>query len=204
MMILRSVPPSPVRAARCILAASVLGLTDQIKLETADPNDAADSLRQQNPLGKIPALVTRGRLDAVRLARDRGISRPPRRRRQDHPARAQGALCRAPPAGAGRRHDRRANPAGLRRPLPPAGASRQEMDRLSGRQDQARPDGARGRSAVARSRSRTSARSRSPAFSATAICASPATGGRRIRKLVVWLDRFAAKVPAFAETKVAA
>ena len=56
MMILRSVPPSPF-ARKCFLAASVLGLTDQIKLETADPNDAADSLRKQNPLGKIPALV---------------------------------------------------------------------------------------------------------------------------------------------------
>ena len=57
MMILRSVPPSPF-ARKVYLAASILGLTGQIRLEKADPNDAADSLRQQNPLGKIPALVT--------------------------------------------------------------------------------------------------------------------------------------------------
>jgi glutathione S-transferase len=57
MMILRSVPPSPF-ARKVFLAASVLGLSSRIKLEKADPNDAADSLRQQNPLGKIPALVT--------------------------------------------------------------------------------------------------------------------------------------------------
>ena len=56
MMILRSVPPSPF-ARKCTLAASLLGLSDQIKLEKADTNDVADSLRQQNPLGKIPALV---------------------------------------------------------------------------------------------------------------------------------------------------
>jgi glutathione S-transferase len=56
MMILRSVPPSPF-ARKCVLAASVLGLTDQFKLEKADANDPADTLRAQNPLGKIPALV---------------------------------------------------------------------------------------------------------------------------------------------------
>lgn len=56
MMILRSTPASPF-ARKCFLAASVLGLTGELKLETADPNDAADSLRAQNPLGKIPALV---------------------------------------------------------------------------------------------------------------------------------------------------
>jgi glutathione S-transferase len=57
MMILRSVPPSPF-ARKVYLAASVLGLTKELKLEKADPNDVADSLRQQNPLGKIPTLVT--------------------------------------------------------------------------------------------------------------------------------------------------
>jgi len=56
MMILRSVPPSPF-ARKVFLAASVLGLSAQLKLEKADPNDTGDSLRQQNPLGKIPALV---------------------------------------------------------------------------------------------------------------------------------------------------
>src|SRR6202000_349119 len=56
MMILRSLPPSPF-ARKCFLAASVLDLTSEIKLEKADTNDEADSLRVQNPLGKMPALV---------------------------------------------------------------------------------------------------------------------------------------------------
>jgi glutathione S-transferase len=56
MMILRSVPPSPF-GRKVTIAASVLGLSDQIRIETADPNDAADSIRRQNPLGKIPVLA---------------------------------------------------------------------------------------------------------------------------------------------------
>src|SRR5581483_7424838 len=56
MMILRSVPPSPF-ARKCYLAASILGLLGQIKIEKADTNDADDTLRRQNPLGKIPTLV---------------------------------------------------------------------------------------------------------------------------------------------------
>ena len=35
----------------------MLGMTGGIKLETADIADAADFLRGQNPLGKIPALI---------------------------------------------------------------------------------------------------------------------------------------------------
>ena len=203
MMILRSVR-HPVRAQDAISPPACSASPIEIKLETADTNDAADSLRKQNPLGKIPALVIEDGSTLFEFARDRGISRPPRRRRQDHPARAQGALCCAAPAGAGRRHDRCANPAGLRGPLSPAGTSRQEMDRLSGRQDQARPR-PRWRPIRRRSiRSRTSARSRSPAFSATAICASPATGGRRIRSWSRGSTASPRKVPAFAETKVAA
>ena len=56
MMILRSVPPSPF-GRKVKIAASVLGLSDQIKVEAADTNNTSDSLRQQNPLGKIPVLV---------------------------------------------------------------------------------------------------------------------------------------------------
>jgi len=56
MMILRHSPASPfVRKVR--LAAALLGLADQIELVEADTNNPADSLRNQNPLGKIPALV---------------------------------------------------------------------------------------------------------------------------------------------------
>ena len=56
MMILRSALASPfVRKVR--IAASVLGLDRELKLEAADTASSADTIRQQNPLGKIPALV---------------------------------------------------------------------------------------------------------------------------------------------------
>lgn len=56
MLTLRSSPPSPF-GRKVKIAASVLGLSDQISVLPADTNDADDSLRQQNPLGKIPVLV---------------------------------------------------------------------------------------------------------------------------------------------------
>jgi glutathione S-transferase len=56
MMILRSTPPSPF-GRKVRLAASVLSLSDDIKVEPADPNDANDTIRRQNALGKIPTLV---------------------------------------------------------------------------------------------------------------------------------------------------
>ena len=56
MMILRSSPSSPfVRKVR--IAAGVLGLDGDITVENADTNSPDDTVRQQNPLGKIPALV---------------------------------------------------------------------------------------------------------------------------------------------------
>ena len=56
MMILRSTPASPF-GRKVNLAASVLNLSAEITIEPADPTDAADSVRRQNPLGKIPVLV---------------------------------------------------------------------------------------------------------------------------------------------------
>lgn len=56
MLILRSSPPSPF-GRKVKIAASLLGLTDRIKIEMTDTNDPSDSIRKQNPLGKIPALV---------------------------------------------------------------------------------------------------------------------------------------------------
>jgi glutathione S-transferase len=56
MMILRSSPASPY-GRKVRIAAAVLGLSQDIRLEAADTNDPADSLRGQNPLGKIPALI---------------------------------------------------------------------------------------------------------------------------------------------------
>lgn len=55
-MILRTTLTSPFgRKAR--MAAAVLGLSDRIDVVPADTLDAADSLRRQNPLGKMPCLV---------------------------------------------------------------------------------------------------------------------------------------------------
>lgn len=54
-MLLRFSPTSPfVRKVR--VAAAVLGL--KLDIEPADTMDPDDSLRRQNPLGKIPALLT--------------------------------------------------------------------------------------------------------------------------------------------------
>ena len=56
MLTLRHSPASPfVRKIR--IAASVLGLDREIALEPADTVNAGDSIRSQNPLGKIPALL---------------------------------------------------------------------------------------------------------------------------------------------------
>jgi glutathione S-transferase len=55
-MILRSSPPSPF-GRKVKIAAAVLGLTDRIDIVAADTNSASDALRTQNPLGKIPTLI---------------------------------------------------------------------------------------------------------------------------------------------------
>jgi glutathione S-transferase len=55
-MILRSLPPSPF-GRKVKIAASLLGLSDRIQIVAADTIDASDVLRQQNPLGKIPTLI---------------------------------------------------------------------------------------------------------------------------------------------------
>jgi glutathione S-transferase len=56
MMILRSSPPSPF-GRKAMIAASVLGLSSELTVEKADPNDPDDSVRVQNPVGKIPVLI---------------------------------------------------------------------------------------------------------------------------------------------------
>lgn len=55
-MILRSSPSSPF-ARKCIIAAHVLGLTDQIEVTRANTRDPEDPIRKENPLGKIPLLI---------------------------------------------------------------------------------------------------------------------------------------------------
>src|SRR5580704_9648033 len=56
MMILRSSPASPF-GRKVRIAASLLGLADKIDVRETDLNDPADSIRQQNPVGKIPVLI---------------------------------------------------------------------------------------------------------------------------------------------------
>jgi glutathione S-transferase len=56
MMILRTAPASPF-GRKVRVAASLLGLDGDITIEPADTMNAADSLRRQNPLGKIPVLI---------------------------------------------------------------------------------------------------------------------------------------------------
>ena len=55
-MILRSADPSPF-GRKIRIAAGVLGLDSAMKVEPADTVDPSDSVRRQNPLGKIPVLV---------------------------------------------------------------------------------------------------------------------------------------------------
>src|SRR5258708_9785465 len=56
MPVLRSSTTSPF-ARKIRIAISILGLEDKIRIENADTLDPKDSVRQQNPLGKIPTLV---------------------------------------------------------------------------------------------------------------------------------------------------
>ena len=56
MMILRSSPSSPF-GRKVRLAVALLGFEADVKVEAADTTNVNDSLRQQNPLGKIPVLI---------------------------------------------------------------------------------------------------------------------------------------------------
>jgi glutathione S-transferase len=54
--VLRSTLTSPF-GRKVRMAAAVLGLTDRYRLVPADTLDETDTLRQQNPLGKLPCLL---------------------------------------------------------------------------------------------------------------------------------------------------
>jgi glutathione S-transferase len=56
MMILRSSPASPF-GRKVRIAIAVLGFDGETRVEPADPTNLADTLRRQNPLGKIPVLI---------------------------------------------------------------------------------------------------------------------------------------------------
>jgi glutathione S-transferase len=56
MLTLRTHPISPfVRKVR--IGAALCGIADRLRLEPTDTNDPKDSVRTQNPLGKIPVLI---------------------------------------------------------------------------------------------------------------------------------------------------
>lgn len=56
MPVLKSSPASPF-GRKVKIAASLAGLMDRLTVETADTTNPTDPLRVQNPLGKIPTLV---------------------------------------------------------------------------------------------------------------------------------------------------
>jgi len=56
MSVLRSSTTSPF-ARKIRIAIAILGLGPEVKIENTDTLDPKDSVRQQNPLGKIPTLV---------------------------------------------------------------------------------------------------------------------------------------------------
>jgi glutathione S-transferase len=56
MLVLRSSPASPF-GRKVKLSAALLNLSDRIEIVDADTLNPEDSIRQQNPLGKIPALI---------------------------------------------------------------------------------------------------------------------------------------------------
>src|SRR6202451_4334375 len=56
MMILRSSPASPF-GRKVRIAILLLGLDNDVKIEAADTTDVNDSVRKQNPLGKIPVVI---------------------------------------------------------------------------------------------------------------------------------------------------
>jgi glutathione S-transferase len=59
MMILRSSPPSPF-GRKVRIALHHLGLADRVEIVATDTASEADTIRRQNPLGKIPTLITEG------------------------------------------------------------------------------------------------------------------------------------------------
>ena len=106
MLILRYSAASPY-ARKIRIAAELLGLSDRIEIVAANTADPADSLRAQNPLGKIPTLVLE---DGSTLYDSRVIADY-----LDHlagggrlvPADPQAAFRGVAPTGARRRNQRR-------------------------------------------------------------------------------------------------
>ena len=202
MMILRSTPPSPF-GRKVKLAASVLGLSGDIKVEPADPNDANDSIRQQNPLGKIPTLVLE---DGTTLFDSRVIVEY-----LDHRAGGGKIIPQEPKArfAALRLQALADGMTDAQILLLYEGRFRPPEHHVKKWLDYQADKIKRGLTAL-----EADPPSLDPLPNVGQIALACFLGHRDLRfagdwraahpKLVAWLDRFAAKVPAFAETKVAA
>jgi glutathione S-transferase len=201
MMILRSSPASPF-GRKVRIAASILGLAHAIEVQPADTNDPADSVRRQNPLGKIPVLIAP---DGTALFDSRVILEY----LDDH-------------AGGGRivPRDPKLRFAALRlQALADGIMDASILQVYEGRYRPAEKHEQRWLDLQAGKVARTLAALESdpPGLDATPhvgqIATACALGYRDLRfagawraehpRLVAWLERFAAAVPAFAATKVA-
>jgi len=202
MMILRSTPPSPF-GRKVRLAANVLGLSGDIKVESADPNDANDSLRQQNALGKIPTLVLE---DGTTLFDSRVIVEY-----LDHRAGGGKIIPQEPKARFGvlRLQALADGMTDAQILLVYEGRFRPPEHHVKKWTDYQADKIKRGLAVL-----EADPPSLDPLPNVGQIALACFLGHRDLRfagdwraahpKLVAWLDRFAAKVPAFAETKVAA
>ena len=201
-MILRSTPPSPF-GRKVNLAAGVLGLSKDIKIEPADLNDANDSVRRQNALGKIPTLVLE---DGTTLFDSRVILEY-----LDHRAGGGKIVPNEPKArfAALRLQALADGMTDAQILLVYEGRFRPPEHHVKKWTDYQADKIKRGLTAL-----EADPPSLDPLPNVGQIALACFLGHRDLRfagdwraahpKLVAWLDRFAAKVPAFAETKVAA
>lgn len=198
--ILRSSPPSPF-GRKVKIAAALLGLLDRIEIRVADTMDPADTIRNENPLGKIPALVL---ADGTVLYDSRVVLEY-----LDHMAGGDGVI----PAEPGARF------AALR--LQALADGMMDAALLRRYETMMRPEGERSakwdaHQAEKVARGLAALEAAPPALDRVTvgeIAVACALGYLDLRfegawradhpALVAWLDAFAAKVPAFAATKVA-
>ncbi len=201
-MILRSAPPSPF-GRKVNIAAGILGLSDRIDIVAADTNSETDELRGQNPLGKVPTLV----LDDGRTLFDSRVILD----YLDHLAGGGRIIPREPDARF----------AALRLQALCDGIL--DASILQVYEGRYRPEGIRhqpwidyqaGKVARAVASLESEPQALDPVPHVGQITLACALGYQDLRfkgawrarypALVAWLDRFAAQVPAFEQTRVAA
>ncbi len=201
-MILRTAPASPF-GRKVKLAVDILGLTGDVRVELADTTNPNEPIRKQNPLGKIPALILD---DGTALYDSRVILEY-----LDHRA-GGGKII---PSDAARRF-----PALRLQALCDGVLDAAILHVYEGRwraADKHEPkwlDHQAGKMARALAALEAAPPGLDPTPNVGQIALACALGYLDLRfggawrtdhpKLVAWLDRFAAKVPAFEATKIAA